>query len=228
MSRAPAPCFEPRIPVTRLLPLLAVLGLLVAACGGDDDGISVDDPSTEPEQTPADDPTADEPTEDAASDGDGGSGTGGPYSTEDYAAVLAAELQSGSGFPGTEEQISCVSEGFVEAIGGADALNEAGLTPEELAAAQGPADLGVELDEEAVADELVTNFNDCDYDLIRLLAESLGAGAPEGFEDCVRAELTNDDIAEVFARLIIDPTDQQAANAILPQLETCATPTTQG
>ena len=121
-----------------------------------------------------------------------------------------------------------MAEGFVEAIGGADALNDAGLTPAELAAAQGPDDLHVELDEEAVADELVTSFNDCDYDLIRLLTEPLGAEAPEGFEDCVRAELTNDDIAAVFARLIIDPADEEAAEEVLPQIEGCATATTEG
>jgi hypothetical protein len=193
--------------VTRLLTLLAVLGLLLGACGDDDDTSGGDDAA-----------------EDAASETE----SDGPYSIEDYAAVLATELQTGGAFPGTEEQISCVSEGFVDAIGGADALNEAGLTPEGLAEAEGPDDLGLDLDEEAVADELVTSFDDCDYDLIRMLTESLGQGAPEGFEDCVRAEITNDDVAAVFARLIIDPADQQAADAILPQIEACATPGTGG
>jgi hypothetical protein len=207
--------------VTRPLALLTAFSLLFAACGDDDD-TATDDTAAETETDTEDSATDDTGTgSDAATDG-------GPYSTEDYAAVLAAELRTGGAFPGTEEQIGCVSEGFVEAIGGAEALNEAGLTPEELAEAQGPEDLGVELDEDAVADELVANFNDCDYDLIRLLAESLGPNAPEGFEDCVREELTNDDVAAVFARLIIDPNDRQAADAILPQLEACATTTTEG
>ena len=201
--------------MTRLLPLLAVLGLLLGACGDDDDTTGGDD-------------AAEDTASETESDGGSEAESDGPYSTEDYAAVLATELQTGGAFPGTEEQISCVSEGFVDAIGGADALNEAGLTPEGLAAAEGPDDLGVELDEEAVAEELVASFDDCEYDLIRMLAESIGQGAPEGFEDCVRAELTNDDVAAVFARLIIDPADQQAADAILPQIEACATPTTEG
>jgi hypothetical protein len=201
--------------VTRLLSLLAVLGLLLAACGDDDDTAS-DDPSTVDEDA----------TDDADAEDD--SDADGPYTTEDYAAVLAADLQTGNSFPGTEEQIECVAAGFVEAIGGADALNDAGLTPEDLAAAEGPDDLRVELDEQAVADELVASFNACDYDLIRLLTESLGTEAPEGFEDCVRGELTNDDIAAVFARLIIDPADEEAADEILPQIEGCATTTTEG
>lgn len=210
--------------MTRLLTLLAVLGLLVGACGDDDDAAGDGDPTQ--------DESAESETEGGSEDDtDGGSeseGVGGPYSTEDYAAVLAAELRTGDSFPGTAEQVECVSTGFVEAIGGADALNEAGLTPEELAAAEGPADLRVELDEEAVAEELVASFDDCDYDLIRLLTESLGEGAPEGFEECVRGELTNDDVAAVFARLIIDPTDEQAAEAIIPQIEACATETPEG
>lgn len=213
--------------MTRLLSFVAVLGLLLAACGDDDD-MATNDPSTdiEDDDTEEADPGSD--LDEDESDTDTESGDGGPYSTEDYAAVLAAELQTGDALPGTEDQIECVAEGFVEAIGGADALNEAGLTPDELAAAEGPDDLRVELDEDAVADDLVTSFDDCDYDLIRLLTESLGAEAPEGFEDCVRGELTNDDIAAVFARLIIDPTDAQAADAILPQIEGCATTTTAG
>lgn len=193
--------------MARLLSLLAVLGLALSACGDDDDAAT-------------DDATEDSDEDDSDFDG--------PYSTEDYAGVLAADLQTGNSFPGDEEQIECVATGFVEAIGGAEALNDAGLTPEDLAAAEGPDDLRVELDEEAVADDLVTSFNDCEYDLIRLLTESLGTEVPEGFEDCVRAELTNDDIAAVFARLIIDPTDEQAADAILPQIEGCATATTEG
>lgn len=209
--------------MTRLLSLVAVLGLLLAACGDDD--MATNDPSTDVEEADAD-PGSDLDGDEAETDTE--SGDGGPYSTEDYAAVLSAELQTGGSFPGTEDQIACVSAGFVDAIGGADALNDAGLTPEDLAAAEGPDDLGVDLDVDAVADELVTSFNDCDYDLIRLLTESLGAGAPEGFEDCVRDELTNDDVAAVFARLIIDPADAQAADDILPVIETCATETTEG
>lgn len=209
--------------MTRLLTLLAVLGLLLASCGDDDADSSAD--TTESE-------SGTEAEDDTEADGDARSGTGtdsgGPYTTEDYAAVLAAELQTGESFPGTEEQIECVSAAFVEAIGGADALNEAGLSPDGLAAASGPEDLGVDLDEDAVADELVTSFNDCDYDLIRLLTESLGAEAPEGFEDCVRGQITNDDVAAVFARLIIDPNDEQAADEILPDIEACVTPTTEG
>ena len=208
--------------MTRLLSLLAVLGLLVGACG-DDDAAGGD---------PARDEAAESETE-SGSEKETGSGSesedaGGPYTTEDYAAVLAADLRTGDSFPGTAEQVECVSTGFIEAIGGADALNEAGLTPDELAAAEGPADLGVELDEEAVANELVASFDDCEYDLIRLLTEALGADAPEGFEGCVRGELTNDDVAAVFARLIIDPTDQRAADAIIPQIEGCASATTEG
>jgi hypothetical protein len=80
--------------VTRLLTLLTVLALLLGACGDDDDASGDEDTSSETES-------------DRESDG--------PYSTEDYAAVLATELRTGGAFPGTEEQVTCVSEGFVEA-----------------------------------------------------------------------------------------------------------------
>lgn len=216
--------------MTRLLTLLAVLGLLLGACGDDDDTSAETDRVT-PTET-----ETDTETETAAEDDDEDEGaapgtddvSAEDATDEDYAAALAAELGGGGAFPGEPDQIECVAGVFVDSIGGADALRDAGVSPRDLADAEGPGDLGVELDEDQVADDLVGGFEECDYDLLALLTESLGPDAPEGFEECVRAEITNDDIAGVFARLIIDPTDEEAASSIVPQLEECAGPAPAG
>ncbi len=205
----------------RLLTLLAVLGLLVGACGDDDD-TSADETETETEteasgsetDTDSETETETEDLEDA--------------SDEDYAAVLATELQAGGGFPGEPDQIECVAGVFIDSLGGADALRDAGVSPQDLADSEDASDLGVELDEDQVAEDLVGGFEECDYDLIALLTESLGPDAPEGFEDCVREQVSNEDLAGVFARLMIDPSNEAAGNELVPKLEACAEPTPTG
>lgn len=212
--------------MTRLLTLLAVLGLLLGACGGDDDDTSAETDSETQTETDTESDTDAEtegPSEDDTEEISAQDAT-----DEDYAAALAAELGGDGAFPGEPGQIECVAGVFVDSIGGADALRDAGVSPQQLADAGEPGDLGVELDEDQVADDLVAGFEDCDYDLIALLTESLGPDAPEGFEECVRAEITNEDIAGVFAQLIIDPNDEEAANSIVPRLEGCAEPAPAG
>lgn len=200
----------------RLLTLLAVLGLLLAACGDDDTTTTTDDPTVDADAESADDGgSADADTDDTEAV---------DASDDDYVAALAADLREGESFPGTDEQIECLAGGFVEAIGGSDELAAAGVTPQELADAESPESLGVDIDVEQVSKDLVGTFQSCDYDLIKLLAESLGEEAPEGFEECVRAEISNDELAEVFARAIADPGNQDAISGILPTLEGCAQP----
>lgn len=198
----------------RLLPLLAVLGLLLAACGDDDD--TTTDDTVEDTDAASEDDTA--TTEDAA----GTDGEPVDASDDEYVAALAADLQEGESFPGTDEQIECLAGGFVEAVGGAEELNAAGISPEELATAESPEAVGLDVDVEQVSSDLVDTFQSCEYDLIALLAESLGPDAPAGFEDCVRAEVSNDELARVFAGAIADPGNQDAIQEILPVLEGCA------
>ena len=197
----------------RLLTLLAVLGLLFAACGDDD--TTTDDAAEDTDAGAEDEASTTEETEDTDS---------GPVdaSDDEYVAALAADLQEGDAFPGTDEQIDCLAGGFVEAIGGAEELNAAGISPEALATAESPEAVGLDIDVEQVSNDLVDTFQSCDYDLIALLAESLGPDAPADFEDCVRAEVSNDELARVFAGAIADPGNQDAINEILPVLEGCA------
>ncbi len=201
----------------RLLTLLAVLGLLVGACGDEDDS-AADETETEASESETDTETETETDSEDVEDA----------SDDDYAAALAAELQAGGGFPGEPDQIECVAGVFIDSLGGADALRDVGVSPEDLAQSEDASDLAVELDEDQVAEDLVDGFEECDYDLIALLTESLGTDAPEGFEDCVREQVSNEDLAGVFARLMIDPSDEAAGGELVPKLEACAEPTPAG
>lgn len=196
----------------RLLATLAVLGLLLSACGGDDAA----DPIEAGDEVPTDD--------DTGTDDDDGEPETGTESDDDYAAALATDLQAGNAFPGTDAQIECLATGFVDAIGGPDALREAGVTAEELVTSESPESLGLDIDPQQVADDLVETFETCDYDLVELLAATLGTGAPEDFEACVREQVSDDELARLFADTIADPADEEAGAAILPILEACAEP----
>lgn len=194
----------------RLLTLLAVLGLLLSACGDDDSSTGDDAADVEAD---ADDPGVDPPADDeddAASASD-----------EDYVQALASDLKEGDSFPGTDEQIDCLASGFVDSLGGAEELRAADISPDELATSGSPQELGLEIDPEEVAGQLVDTFETCDYDLVDLLIESFGGQAPEGFEDCVREEVTNDELAEVFAKALADPDDPEAAGDISERLQRC-------
>lgn len=198
----------------RLLTLLAVLGLLLSACGDDDssaadDAADVEADADEPGDAPGDEAPAEE-DDDASSASD-----------DDYVQALAADLKEGDSFPGTDEQIDCLAGGFVDSLGGADELRAADISPDELATSGSPQELGLEIDPEEVAGQLVDTFETCDYDLVDLLIESFGGQAPEGFEDCVRENVTNDELAEVFAKALADPEDPEAAGDISERLQSC-------
>lgn len=211
-AHPPPDATESRFDVKRLLTLLAVLGLLVTACG-DDDSSSADDATSE--QADGSDTT--EADEDGG-DAEGAAGKGG------YAGALAADLREGGSFPGSEEQIDCLADGFVQSLGGPAELEAAGITPEELVASESPEDLGLDLDLEQVAADLVDTFEDCEFDLVELLIASSGTEAPEGFEECVREQVTNDELAQVFAQAIAAPDDAAAANDVVTRLQACSQP----
>lgn len=194
----------------RLLTLLAVLGLLLSACGDDDASTTAEEEASD-ETADADDPGDEDPKEDDASSA----------SDDDYQEALASDLKEGDSFPGSDEQINCLAGGFVDALGGADALRAADISPDELVTSGSPQELGLEIDPDEVAGQLVDTFETCDYDLVDLLIESFGGQAPEGFEACVREQVTDDELAEVFAKALADPEDPEAADDISERLQSC-------
>ncbi len=201
----------------RLLTLLAVLGLLLSACGDDDS--TTDDAAAEVDaEEPADEPT-DEPTDESSDEGE--EGGAGSASEDDYVRALSADLKEGESFPGTDEQIECLAGGFVDALGGAEELRDADISPEALATSGSPQELGLEIDADEVAGDLVDTFEACEYDLVELLIASFGGQAPEGFEECVREKVTAEELAEVFAKALADPEDPEAASEISERLQSC-------
>jgi hypothetical protein len=171
----------------KLMVTTMVLAMLAVGCGsgGDDDGDAAETTTT----------TAEEATTTEAS--------GEPQGDEQaWVEALAAKFSTGELEDGalvlTEEQATCVGEGWVEAIG-IDALTASGVTPEE--AAEPNSDVAAFGADEAGAQAMVASFRDCDVDIVAKVAESLTASSPNPEEDRICAE-ENLEVEAVEALLI--------------------------
>ena len=158
--------------------------------------------------------------------GDDGGG-GGEISDADapFVEALQTSLTEDEDFPGTDEQLECLAGEFVTAVGGGEALEEAGITPEELAESDSPAELGLELDDTA-GDDFAAAFGNCDIDLAELLAQSFsddGTADPE-VVDCLDENLDDGVLEEVFAAGLVDPDAEADLMTALEPAFACFTP----
>jgi len=134
----------------------------------------------------------------AAACGDDESSSDGD--AQPYVEALSAELAKGEGLPVDEAQAECVATTLVEAAG-PEQLEEEGISPEELAAADGLGDLEIEVDDErseALADDLI----DCDLAtvLVAAITSQVGSELPDEARDCVVERLNDDgDFAAALA-----------------------------
>lgn len=122
------------------------------------------------------------------SDDDGGDAQ--PYIDALQEAFLEDEEEA---FRPTEEQAGCFAERTIEAIG-VDTIEEAEVTPEELAESDGPAEAGIELSEEQ-AREAAQAFTGCGLSLAGAFA---GEDADDQLVDCVDENLDEDLVVDAF------------------------------
>ena len=178
--------------------------LILAACGDDDDDDTADTAAaavTEPAgtETAVTEPAGTEPggTEQADT-ASSGTASGETYGADEYVDALADEIG------GDEDSARCVGEAFVDAVG-VERLEASGVPPEDLATSGSPADVGLEIDP-ANAASMQSDLEACPS-LIDLFAEA--ADLPDEQVDCIRENVTDSQIAELFVIQLVGGTPSQ-------------------
>ncbi|QXC61886.1 hypothetical protein KSP35_03385 [Aquihabitans sp. G128] len=222
-------------PARRALTAAAMLLLLsgsVAACGASggsdaDDATTtttarattttdVDDP--DPQVTTTTDPD-DDPT--TTTEPGGGGGDDGAYSRDDYVTAMIGSFDEDDSEIYTKDQIDCLADRFVDVIG-VDDLNDAGVTPKQLAEGDGedlPASLGVD---EELAGDLYDQFAECDLDLKETFTKALtsfgGAKPTTAQLACLDRYLTDDNLRRSF---VADYTGEDLADDPIDKASEC-------
>lgn len=147
--------------------------------------------------------------------GDAGSGD------DEYVAAMATSMQQDEDLPFADEDVDCLSEEFVSALGGAERLEGDGITPEDLRSDQGLAELGLEMGQEE-ADGIAAAFGNCDVSLAELVLSEAGEDVPAEVRECVEQNLDEDVLAEFFATVLVDEeTGQEPPEELLEPLVAC-------
>jgi hypothetical protein len=181
----------------RILVVVAV-SLLLGACGDDDD-----------EATPA------TPAEDAHG------GDADAY----VEAVIASWNETGVGLPLDETQATCVVTGIVDVVGVA-ALTEAGISPDEFAAADNYASLSVELPDDATAD-LGAALGECDVVetlegmLIAAFPDEFGVELPPDAVTCLVDDLDDQAVVDGWAATFIEGSNERLQALVSSSVGAC-------
>jgi hypothetical protein len=177
---------------------MAVVGAMVlGACGGDDDD-----------------------------DAGNGSDSGGDSKSAAYVEATAAAIgEGGEGLPLDETQATCVATALVD-VAGADALDEAEITPQQFAAAGDYSSLDVELPSDA-ADSLGADLADCDIAdpfrdlLLGTFVDQFGTELPEDGSDCLNDDLDDDAMVGALAETFIDGKGDHLQDLLVSSVAAC-------
>ncbi len=134
----------------------------------------------------------------ACGDDDSGAATG----SNEYSKALAESLAQDDQMPFDQAQVDCLSQEFVGALGGPDALKAADITPDELRESDDISSLG--LDRDAIdGDAIAASFGNCDVSLTELILSEAGDQVPDDVRACVSDALDEEALADFFAQTII-------------------------
>lgn len=142
--------------------------------------------------------------------GDDGGG-GASADAQPYVDALVESLleDQDDEFGYDEDEAECIAEKAIDTIG-VDTLEEEGITPEDVAASDGPDEL-VDLSS-SQARRIAEAFPDCGVDFAALFA----ADAPEEARGCVEDNLDEDALIDAFALSLQG--DDEAADAALSDI----------
>lgn len=189
-----------RTPTRLALGLLAVTGLLVTGC----------------------------------SDDDGGDGASAEVSAEAQPYVDAMKTSMANSqdeddpFNLSEGQIDCMAPRMINAMG-VDRLEEAGVTPEDIAADE---DNGMDFSDLNLTEEdgnkMYDAFGACDINLREVMMESFsGEGMPDEAAECIEGVLTDDNLRTFIVSLMVNGEDgmesDPAMEGFMNELMGCAT-----
>jgi hypothetical protein len=182
----------------RRIVVIVAAGLLLGACGDDDDGAT---PATTAEAA------------DHARDADV------------YVEAVASSWNETSELPLDERQTTCVARGLVDVVG-VDALTEAGISPDEFAAADELASLGVELPGDATA-VLGAALGECDVVetlegiVIAAFPDEFGVQLPPDAATCLTDHLDDQAVADGWAATFIDGSDERLQRLVSSSMGAC-------
>lgn len=131
-----------------------------------------------------------------------GDDDGGGAGSNEYSEALAEMLKNEPDTPFSDDDIDCLSAELIEALGGPSALEDEGVTPEDIASSEDISELDLEVSDE-LAGKVANSFSDCDISPTdRILAE-LGDEVPDEVRECLEEKVSDDDFADLYAESLI-------------------------
>ena len=152
--------------------------------------------------------------------GCGGGEDGAPRS--EHSSALADTLFRGD--ERTEAAVDddareCVAAEFVDAVGGAEELESKGITPEELAAADDLAALGVEVGD-AEAESVADALDPCGVPVIDLLLADFGE-VPADVRTCVEDEVDQAALRSFVVGAVLGTTGEGDGSGVVDSILVC-------
>lgn len=130
--------------------------------------------------------------------GDDGGGGG----SNEYSDAIAESIRADEDVPFSEEEIDCLSVEFVDAIGGPDAFEDAGVSPEDVAESNDLSTTDLELGEDE-AEGIAGAFGECDISLTEAFLSDFGDEVPDEVRTCIEENIDDEVFADLFAQAII-------------------------
>lgn len=143
--------------------------------------------------------------------------------SNEYADALATTLDEQEGSPFSDEENSCLAGEMIDAVGGPSALEDAGITPEDIRGSQEIAALDLDVDE-AEEEELARSFSDCDISLADAVIDQLGDQVPAEVKQCLSDNITDEGLADVFADALVSgeaPSGDDLPPELMPAFTEC-------
>jgi hypothetical protein len=142
---------------------------------------------------------------------------GGGEDAQPYIDALTDDLQTpeGAGDAGlSDDEAECAAEGTVEALG-ADELAAAGIDPDELADANDPTELDMEISEAQARGTAAARVG-CIDSVAEVLA---GQGAPDEAVECIDENFDEDAFVDALTLEYSGDDDGEAAAAVFEDLD---------
>lgn len=146
---------------------------------------------------------------------------GGDDARAEYVDAMTRSMAADEDLPFAAEDRDCLAGEFVDALGGPSALEDAGVTPDELADGEDLTALDLDLGEEE-AQAIAASFGNCDVSLAEMVLAEAGEDVPAEVRTCVEENLDEDVLAEFFAQVLVDEAaGDEPPEALLEPLMAC-------
>ena len=152
----------------------------------------------------------------ACGDDDGGGASAG---SNEYSEAVARSIKAEEDIPFADDEVDCLAREVVAAVGGPDALEEAGISPEDIENADDLSETDLDLGEEE-ASAVAASFGKCDISIADAFLDALGDDVPAEARGCIEDKLDEDTLSELFASSIVEGSD---AGDLPPDLLTALT-----